>query len=152
MHDELGDHGVVVRADLVARANAAVPAHRAGSEALRQGYAHDMKATRSWQEIVVWRFGTNTRFDGVALHPHLRLRQWQGLARGDAQLPLHQVQAGDRFGDRVFHLQAGVHLHEEEIHAALGLLDDELHSTRAHITDRLSSCHRCSTHAFAQFC
>ncbi len=30
------------------------------------------------------------------------------------ELPFDQVLAGDRLGDRMLHLQAGVHLHEEE--------------------------------------
>ncbi len=30
-------------------------------------------------------------------------------------MPGHQIQTGDQFGDRVLHLQAGVHFQEEEI-------------------------------------
>ena len=37
---------------------------------------------------------------------------------------LDEVDAGDRFGDRVLHLDAGVHLHEVEV--AL-LVEQELH-------------------------
>ena len=37
------------------------------------------------------------------------------LAGGDAQLRLDQIDAGDEFGDRVFHLDAGVHLDEVEL-------------------------------------
>ena len=47
-----------------------------------------------------------------------RLRQRQRLARGHAQLPLHQVEAGDHLGDRMLDLQPGVHLHEPD---AVGL-------------------------------
>ena len=83
----------------------------------------------------------------MALHPHLVLRQGQRLACGDAQLPLHQIQAGDRFGDRMFHLQTGVHLHEEEVHAALGLLDDELHCACTQVIHCLGRCHRRCAHA-----
>ena len=42
------------------------------------------------------------------------LREGQPLSGGDADLPLHQVQPGDQLGDRVLHLQAGVHLQEVE--------------------------------------
>ena len=45
----------------------------------------------------------------------LVLAAGQGLAGGDAELPLDQVLAGDHLGDRVLDLQAGVHLHEEEV-------------------------------------
>ena len=37
------------------------------------------------------------------------------LAGGDAQLRLHQVDAGDGLGDRMLHLDAGVHLDEVEL-------------------------------------
>ena len=104
MHDQLGDHGVVVRTDLVTLSHTTVPAHLSLREALRQGYAHDLQAAGGGQKVVVRGFCANPRFDGMALHPHLLLRQGQRLACGDAQLPLDQVQAGDRFGDRVFHL------------------------------------------------
>ena len=40
------------------------------------------------------------------------LRQRQRLAGGDAQLPLHQIEAGDRLGHRMLDLQARVHLDE----------------------------------------
>jgi len=38
----------------------------------------------------------------------------QLLPRRDADLELHQVDAGDHLGDRVLDLDAGVHLHEIE--------------------------------------
>jgi hypothetical protein len=70
----------------------------------------------------------------MAMDPQLVLRQRQRLAGGHAQLPLHQVLAGDGLGHGVLHLQPGVHLHEEEVHrAVLALLDDELHRARTHV-------------------
>ena len=56
----------------------------------------------------------------------------QRLAGGDAQLPFHQVEAGDHFGHRVFDLQPGVHLQEEEA----GFVRDEFHRAGADIADR----------------
>ena len=44
----------------------------------------------------------------------LLLRQRQRLARGHAQLPLDQIEAGDHLGHRVLDLQARVHFHEVE--------------------------------------
>ena len=41
-------------------------------------------------------------------------RERQRVAAGDAELPFDEVEAGDRLGDRVLDLQAGVHLHEPE--------------------------------------
>ena len=56
------------------------------------------------------------------------------LARGDADLPLDEVEAGDQFGDRVLDLQAGVHLHEEELVGRVGG-DDELDGAGAGVVD-----------------
>ena len=58
----------------------------------------------------------------------------QRLARGDAQLPLDQVEAGDHLGDRMLDLQPRVHLHEIERAVLLG---DELDGAGADIADRL---------------
>ena len=63
--------------------------------------------------------------DRVAAHFH-RPRQnlRQGLALGDADLALHDVDAGDELGDRMLHLHARVHLDEVEL---AGLVHQELH-------------------------
>ena len=86
----------------------------------------------------------------MALHHHLVLAQGQRFACGNAQLPLDQIQTRDRFSDRMLHLQTGVHLHEEKVHAALGLLDDELHRACAQVIHRFSRGHCCGTHARTQ--
>ncbi len=44
--------------------------------------------------------------------------------RRDAHLPLDEVVTGDQFGDRMFHLQPGVHLHEEELVGRVGGHDE----------------------------
>jgi hypothetical protein len=49
-------------------------------------------------------------------------------------LQLNQVDAGDHLGDRVFDLQAGVHLHEEKLVRA-GPPDDELDGACAGVVD-----------------
>jgi hypothetical protein len=41
----------------------------------------------------------------------------RGLAGGDADLALHQIDAGDHFGDRMLHLNARVHFDEVQIAA-----------------------------------
>ena len=68
--------------------------------------------------------GVDPHLDGVAtaLGEDLVLRHRQGLAGRHADLPLDEVDAGDRLGHRVLDLQAGVHLEEEE----LAILIDEL--------------------------
>ena len=49
------------------------------------------------------------------LHGDVVLPDRQLLPRRDADLQLDEVDAGDHLGDRVLDLQAGVHLHEEEL-------------------------------------
>ncbi len=63
------------------------------------------------------------------------LPERQGLAGGDPQLLLDQVEAGDELGDRVLHLQAGVHLHEERLVGRVRR-DDELDRARTRVADR----------------
>ena len=76
----------------------------------------------------------------------LSLLQRQGLARGDLQLPLHEVQARDHLGDRVLDLQPRVHLHEVE---AAVLVGDELDGAGAHVAHGLGGGHRGVAHGLA---
>ena len=86
----------------------------------------------------------------MAVDPQLGLLRGQRAARGDAQLPFDEVEAGDGFGHRVFDLQAGVHLHEEEVHLpAVALLHDELHRARAHVVHGARRGHRGLAHLLA---
>jgi hypothetical protein len=53
--------------------------------------------------------------DGVPVDPHVVLGEGRVLARGDAQLQLDEVDAGDQLGHAVLDLQAGVHLQVVEV-------------------------------------
>ena len=64
---------------------------------------------------------------------NLLLGHRQLLAGGNANLPFHEIDAGDHFGDRVLHLQTGVHLQEEE----LAILINELDGSCVVVTDSL---------------
>jgi hypothetical protein len=59
----------------------------------------------------------------VAEERDVFLREPKRGAGGDAQLLLHQVEPGDRLGDRVLDLQAGVHLDEVELAVLIEELD-----------------------------
>ncbi len=84
----------------------------------------------------------------MAVQRHLFLCQRQRLAASDADLPGDQVEAGDGLGDRVFHLQAGVHFHEEELAA---FVEEEFDGTGADVADRLRRAYRGLAHGPAQF-
>ena len=60
----------------------------------------------------------------------------------DAQLPLHQIKAGDGFCHRVFHLKSCIHL--KEVEAAI--LCDEFHRAGALILHGFGGGHRGGTH------
>ncbi len=62
-------------------------------------------------------------------------------------LPGHQVLAGDQFGDRVFDLQAGIHLQEVE---ATILAEKKLDGAGAHVVDRGRGLHRRLAHGATQ--
>ena len=60
--------------------------------------------------------GVDAALDGVAAHFKLLGKNVvEPFAGSDAQLRLDEVDAGDGFGDRMLHLDAGVHLDEVEL-------------------------------------
>ncbi|MOA08398.1 hypothetical protein D3C78_1281590 [compost metagenome] len=83
----------------------------------------------------------------MARELHLFLAQGQWLPLGDVQLPGHQVQPGDQFGHRVFHLQSGVHLQEIELPARI---QQKLHGARADVVHRAPGLERHFAHGLAQ--
>ena len=68
-------------------------------------------------EVVERVFGVDPAFDGVPGGQDVLLFVLEQLAGGDADLFLHDVDAGDFLGDRVFDLNARVHLDEVELAA-----------------------------------
>ena len=72
--------------------------------------------------------------------------EWQRFAFGHGQLPGHQILPGHRFGDRMLHLQPGVHLHKEE----LILAEQELDGASPLIMDGFGCGHGCLPHGAAQ--
>jgi hypothetical protein len=75
------------------------------------------------QEVAIRVLGIEPALDRPAVQPDVVLRKRQLLAGGDADHLLDEVDAGDQLGDRMLHLQAGVHFQEVEIAV---LVDDEL--------------------------
>ena len=125
--NDLGDHRVEVGRDGIALADARVhPDTRAG----RQVQPDD--AARRGGEVTVRVLGVQPRLDGVSGLGGRRALQ--PAARGDTQLELHQIHPGGGLGDRVLHLQPGVHLKERE--PPLAGVVQELHGARAPVADR----------------
>src|SRR6202167_6142913 len=77
-------------------------------------------------------FGVDAAFDRMSAELNVGLGVGQLLARGDRELRLDQVDAGDQLGYRMLDLDARVHLDEVE----LAILKQELERAGAAIADR----------------
>ncbi len=131
---QLGDHGIVEHADLVALADARVIADRivALIALFRLLIAHQTTDRR--QEAAIGVFGVDAALDGPAVDRQVVLPDRQLLAPGRADHLLDQIDAGDQLRHRMLDLQTGVHLQEVE---ALVLTGDELDRARRVIVHRL---------------
>ena len=121
---ELGDHRVVVHRDLVAFAHPGVVAHGVAVVRALPGRIVAGQPADGRQELAIGVLRIDAAFHRPAVDGQVFLLERQGLAGGGTQHLFDQVQAGDQLGDRVLHLQAGVHFQEVE---ALVLAGDELH-------------------------
>ena len=97
------------------------------------------------QEPVVRVLGVDPALHGVAVQLDVLLAEGQGVAGRAADHLLAQVDAGDHLGDRVLHLQPGVHLQEEEFPGLAG--DDELHRAGRIVVHRPGRQDRLLAHA-----
>ena len=154
VHDQLGDHRVVVHRDLAAFGDAGVHAHAAGRVHRRRPRTASAAAAGTHQPARC--DGRKLRNGSSALMRHSmaqpsrrtsRLRERQLLAGGDADHQLDQVEPGDALGHRVLDLQPGVHLEEVE---ALVLADHELHRAGALVVHRPGERHRLLAHRLAR--
>jgi len=103
--------------------------------------------TGTGPEIVVRIFGIDPAFDRMAGERNVLLAQLEHLAGSGTDLLLDQVDAGDRFRDRVLNLDPGIHFHEIEI--ALGV-DQELDRAHPGIIDMPGQADSGLAHRLAQ--
>src|SRR5262249_56856000 len=85
------------------------------------------------QKPLVGVLSINARLDRMAVGCDLVLPQRQRFSHGDAQLPLHEVEASDQLGHGMLDLQARVHLDEMKT----GRIRDELDRAGADIARSL---------------
>ncbi len=109
MRDQLGDHRIVKRRDIVARFDAAIDAK---PFTLRK-FERNQLAGRG-QKAALGIFRVKPRFDGVAVERHLILRERKFFSRSDFELPFDEIEAGDGFSNGMLDLQPRVHFHEPE--------------------------------------
>ncbi len=138
--DQLRDHRVVVHRHFAALVHARVDANLPGN----LGRRHELDDPAGGRQEVAERIlGVDPAFDRPAVAAHVLLRQGQPLAGRDADHQLDQIEAGDRLGDRVLDLQAGVHLEEIE---RLVPVDDELDRAGRLVLHGASELHRLLAH------
>ena len=114
----VGGHGVT---DLDVR----VPANAGAAGHAQRGDPPGRRA-----KIVVGIFGIDPALDRMPADDDVLLAERQGLAGGDPDLLLDQVDAGDHLGDGVFDLDPGVDLDEVEV--VVGV-DQELAGARVDV-------------------
>ena len=133
--DQLRDHRVVGDPDLVALGDGALDADRR-----RQPQPFHAPGLREERARIL---GVQAHLDRGSVQLHLEVDR---LATRDPQLPLHEVDARHRFGDRVLHLDASVQLEEEE----LATLEHELGGAGTDVPDRGCKPHRRVAHPRAE--
>ena len=111
----------VLHRDRVAALDARVDAE---TRRLREAAGEQPSGLR--QEALLGILGAQAHFDGVPARRQRVLRPRQRRARRDRELGVDEIDAGDRFRDRVLDLQPRVHLEEVEARLVAGPLEQEL--------------------------
>ena len=142
-HDQLADHRVIIDRNLITFIDIAVDSH---SDPVRFGQLAD-NAGR-WHEIVGGIFGTDPAFDSMPTLGYIFLPDMQRFVVGNTKLLLYQVEPQHLFGNRMLHLQTGVHFEKIKITV---FINQELDRPGTGIVDGLSSRNRLLAHLFPQF-
>src|SRR5439155_1704041 len=138
--DHLADHRVVVGRHAVALVDVRVDADsRTAGRVIRTNFPG-----RGSEAVRI--LGVDAALDGMAAQMYVLLPEAQFLARGNVDLLLHQVDAGDHFGHRVLDLDARVHLDEIK----LPLLVQELERAGAAVADLAAGLDAALAHLVAQ--
>lgn len=141
--DQLGDHGVIVGRDFIARVHVGIDAY-----ATATGGVPQVDLARAGGEVAGRVLGVDAALNGVAAGDGVDDVLAQRQAGGDADLLFDEVAAIDFFGDGVLHLDAGIHLHEVEVFAFV--IDEVLDSAAVFVADLFADLYSGLAHAFAQ--
>ena len=114
--DKFSDQTVVVRRDEIS-------AERMGihTDIRTAGGNELLNFSGAGSEIAFRIFGIDTAFDSVSAELDIFLPDIQFAAGGDPDLFFDQIDAGDHFGNRMLHLDTGIHFHEIEFFRISGV-------------------------------
>src|SRR5262245_22638086 len=112
--DELRQHRIVEKPDVACHLDASVP-----SDARSRWHVQIGNVAGRWQEPVRWVFARDATLDCPAARNDFFLLERKSLSRGNANLPLHEVDPGDQLRHWVLDLEASVHLEEVELPVAV---------------------------------
>ena len=107
-----------------------------------------LNRARRRAEVAVRIFGIDAAFNSMTTECDVLLCKRQRFALSDSQLGLYQVNAGHPFGNRVFHLNSGVHLHEVEIPF---MVNQKFNRASVAVAAGFRSGNRCFLHGIPQF-
>ena len=123
MHDQFGDHAVIMRWDRITGIDGAIEPDIRATWRVKVGNL----AGRRHESLMM--LGIDPAFDGVTNQHDVFLRERQFLAVRNTNLLTNEVDAGDHFRHRVLDLDPRIHLDEVEI----SILIEEFHRARAAI-------------------
>src|SRR5579884_1256756 len=141
--DQLRQQRIVIDRHRPAFVHAAVPANPRP-----RGRKQQRDLPRRRKVIVVGILCVNAALHRVPANLNFRLRERQFLPRRDADLQVHQVEAGDHLRDRMLHLQTSVHLEEVKI---LILVHQEFDRAGVRVLRRFGHPHRGFAHVPSHF-
>ena len=141
-YDQFGEHWVVVETDLASDFDPAIPPYPRPARQMQV-----LHPSRRGQKVVGGVFTGDATFDRPAARDYLFLSEPQPFSRGDAQLPLHEIDSRHKLGHGMFDLDARVHLEKIEIP---GLVQQELASTGVDVARGPRHSHRAFAHSASQ--
>lgn len=131
--DHLGDHGIKLVRNAVAFRDAGVDAYAGTGH-----YAETFEDARGGREIVVRVFRIEAHLNRVTESE--RGITLKTFATRNVKLQFHQIESSGAFGDRMLHLQAGIHFHEEELPGVR--IVEELHGASIGVARGLAQANR----------
>ena len=143
MDDQLRQHGIIVGRHCIAAVNS-----RIDTDALSSRQIHICDRSRRRTEVLLRIFRIDPALNGMPRDMDVFLSITQSLSVRNTDLFLDQVNACHPFGDRMLHLDPGIHLHEIKISV---LLQKELNRPGICIMSRFCRLHCRLSHLLSQF-